>query len=117
MLQGRRRDPESERQAHPEQPAHDREQRVVMDGVRDRIHQLAADGWRQSPARFVHVVHLAADVNRQLERERRNLLTRATNAPRFCERKLPIVLDPRIAPTMIVVHFAIGARPSSRHWK
>src|ERR1043166_996944 len=77
-----------------------------MNGVRDRVHHFAAETGRAHGSDLTVVVHLAYDLERQLERAGRDLFAGRAQAARFRQRQVSVVFDSRIAPAVIVIHLA-----------
>ena len=82
VFQGGRRDAESVRHTNAHQSAHDAEQRVMMDGVRDGVHRLRGRRWKHGGRSLSVVADFAAHVMREIERAGRNRLTGAAQSAR-----------------------------------
>jgi hypothetical protein len=79
----------------------------MMDGVRHRVHELAADARGAQGRAFPFVADLAYDIDRQFEGSRRNFFAGLAKAARFGECDLAVILEPRVAPAVIVVQLAL----------
>jgi hypothetical protein len=79
----------------------------MMNRMRDGVDELAAKTGSAAGRSGSCVTHRANNLHRQFERERRDLLA-ARSEPGSClKRKLPVVLDSRIASSSIVIHFPV----------
>ena len=69
----------------------------MMNGVRDRVHQFAADRGRDQWRRVGLVVYLASHVDWAIEKRRWDRFERAQDSVCFRERELAIIFDSRIS--------------------
>ena len=74
--------------------------------MRDRVHEFAANGRSDQRCTVEFVVYLASDINRAIEKWRRDGFKSAQNSTCFSKREHAVILDPGVSLAMIVIDLA-----------
>ena len=110
MLERGRRDAEAGRHFQSHDSAHDTDERVVMHGVGNRIHDFTPDGGRRDLRAIGRVAGLARDRQWAQQKHRIKILKTCTEFARRVQRGEAVVLDERAAFAVVVVQIALRRR-------
>jgi len=78
----------------------------MMNRMRDRVHEFAANCRSDQRCSVEFVVYLASDIDWAIEKSRWDGFTNAQDSMCFSKREHAIVLDPGVSLAMIVIDLA-----------